>query len=60
MPLTVEQINIKREIAEVKAEMKRRNIRRISCFNGGLSDDERRFNTQLFNLTTAWKKAEKL
>ena len=40
------------ELKSVKSEMKARRIRQVSCFNGGLSNDERQFNSRLFNLKT--------
>ena len=41
---------IKSEIKRLKAEMKARNVRVVSCFNGGLTSDERYYNTYLFDL----------
>jgi len=32
--------------------MKAKRVRKISCFNGGLTADERQFNQHLFNLET--------
>jgi protoheme ferro-lyase len=40
------------EIRETRKEMKAKRVRRISCFNGGLTADERQFNQRLFNLET--------
>lgn len=42
----------KRELREVKAEMRAKGIRRVSCFNGGLTPDEKRTNEALFRLKT--------
>jgi hypothetical protein len=42
---------VKREIRETKAEMKIQGIRRISCFNGGLSAAEYRWNSRLYQLS---------
>lgn len=43
---------LKAELREVRKEMKERGIKRTSCFNGGLSGDEYRFNAKLFELQT--------
>jgi hypothetical protein len=43
---------IQSAIRTLKAEMRERGVRRISCFNGGLTDLERRYNTEFFNLNT--------
>jgi len=43
---------IRKEIRETKTEMRERGIKRTSCFNGGLSHDERSYNTILFALET--------
>lgn len=40
----------KREMRELKAEMKTKGIRRVSCFNGGLTPDEQRCNQALFQI----------
>lgn len=42
----------KRELREVKQEMKAKGIRRASCFNGGLTADELRCNQAIFRLKT--------
>ena len=47
---------VKAQIREIKREMKGRGIRRISCFNGGLTPDERYYNSKLFELETAKSK----
>ena len=54
---TVRQI--KRETRETKAEMKASGIRRTSCFNGGLSPEEYRYNARLFQLSVELDKAQK-
>lgn len=50
-PLTPQQ-----QLTQLKREMKQKRIRRISCFNAGLTAEERHYNTQLFNLTVLCKK----
>ena len=42
---------IRAEIRELRAYMKENGIRRTSCFNGGLSQEEWRCNSRLFALT---------
>ena len=49
---------IEQEIRETKREMKRLGVRRVSCFNGGLTADENRWNCRLFNLNTEKKTVE--
>ena len=44
--------DIKRQLAEIKREMRENNVRRISPFNGGLSATEYRYNAKLFELET--------
>lgn len=41
---------IRKEIKAVKAEMKERGIKTVSCFNGGLDSGTYRANAQLFQL----------
>ena len=41
---------MKRQLRELRAEMKRKGIRKISCFNGSLSPEEARYNTERFRL----------
>ncbi len=48
---------IKAEIRSVKREMREQGVRVISCFNAGLTGDERSFNTTLFRLKTELLKA---
>lgn len=56
MPRTMRTIQeIRIDIRAIKREMRAKGVRRISCFNGGLSADERAFNSQLFNLETELK-----
>jgi hypothetical protein len=50
---------IRKELRAVKAEMRERGIRTISCFNGGLDDGTYRANSQLFRLNIALKDALK-
>lgn len=49
-PLNV--ADIKNEIKLLKKLMKYKNIRIVSCFNAGLSADEKLYNTKLFALKT--------
>lgn len=42
----------KAEIRDLKREMKSRGVRVVSCFNGGLTPDESRYNSELFKLKT--------
>ena len=39
---------LKKERREIRREMKERGIKRTSCFNGGLTADESRYNSRLF------------
>ncbi len=50
---------IKREISATKKEMRELGVRRISCFNGGLSPAESRYNSRLFQLKCDLERAEK-
>lgn len=50
---------IKAAIRELKREMKAKGIRKVSCFNGGLSRDESYYNTELFRLNTQLQQASK-
>ena len=43
---------IKKQIRETRKEMKQLGIKRISCFNGGLSGDAYRLNARMFDLET--------
>lgn len=49
---------IRAEIREIKAAMKAAGIRRVSCFNGGLSGDAYRYNARLYALECALAKAK--
>lgn len=51
---------IKAEIRETRKDMKAQCIRKTSCFNGGLTSEEYRFNARLFELNTKLAAAEKL
>src|SRR4051794_26491756 len=52
-PTMTEQIkDIKRQIKELRAEMRAAGIRRTSCFNGGLDPQTYRLNAQMFALET--------
>lgn len=42
----------KKQLRELKKEMKENGIRVISCFNGGLTPSESRYNSELFRLKT--------
>ena len=50
----------KAELRELRAEMKRRGIRKISPFNGGLSPDEYTKNTERFRLETVISNLSKI
>lgn len=54
--MTVKEL--KRAIRDCKAEMKAAGIRRISCFNGGLSSDEYRYNSRIFALNCELEKTQ--
>lgn len=41
---------IREEIRKIKAVMKQRGIRRMSCFNGGHTNESYDFNARLFKL----------
>lgn len=59
MPNTPNPIDgYKSQLREIKAEMKRRGVRRISCFNGGLTVEEKHYNQEIFRLSTEIKKLE--
>jgi hypothetical protein len=47
---------LKIELRDLRKTMKREGVRRISCFNGGLSDRERYFNGEIFRIETTIKK----
>lgn len=48
---------IKDEAREIRAEMKRKGIRRISCFNGGHTEESYRLNSRLFELKVRLEQA---
>ena len=48
---------LRQAIRETKREMKANGIRRTSCFNGGLTPDEYRYNARLFELEVRLKDA---
>ena len=43
---------IKKQIRETRKEMKAKGIKRISCFNGGLSGEVYSLNARMFDLET--------
>lgn len=49
---------VKAAIRETRREMKECGIRRISCFNGGVSPAEYRANSRLFQLSVDLEKAQ--
>lgn len=49
---------IRRDMTAVKAEMKAKGIRRISCFNGGLHGEVYSLNAKMFALETEMKTAQ--
>jgi hypothetical protein len=49
---------IRRQIREVRAEMKAKGIKRSSCFNGGHSPDSYRLNAEMFRLESALRDAK--
>ncbi len=51
MGLSTSEIKeIRKKLRQVRAEMKSQNIRIISCFNAGLTNEEMQYNQQLFAL----------
>ena len=50
---------IKAEIRETRRQMKEAGVKRTSCFNGGLTSDEYRYNSRMFKLETDLKDALK-
>jgi hypothetical protein len=51
---------IRRQIRELRAEMRASGIKKTSCFNGGIDERTYRFNARLFELKCALERAEKL
>ena len=49
---------IRKQIRETRKEMRAKGIKRISCFNGGLSGEVYRLNARMFQLETQLKDAE--
>lgn len=49
---------LRAELRAVRAEMKSRGIREISCFNGGHSSESYRLNARLFELKTYLARAK--
>ncbi len=47
---------IRLQIAELKRTMREKGIRKVSCFNGGLSPDEMYYNGKLFELEILLRK----
>lgn len=47
---------LRAEIRRVRAEMKEKKIRRISCFNGGHTPESYRLNALMFKLETELKR----
>ena len=43
---------LRRQIRELRAEMRAAGIRKTSCFNGGLDRETYRANAELFRLNT--------
>lgn len=50
---------LKKDIKEMRKEMKTLGIRVTSCFNGGLTSDEYRYNSQLFALKIKLESVQK-
>jgi len=50
---------IRTEMTAVKKEMQAKGIRRISCFNGGLSGEVYNLNGKLFRLSVELEEATK-
>ena len=48
---------IRDEIRQLEREMKELGVRKVSCFNGGLSRQESVYNSRLFALKSVLKKA---
>jgi hypothetical protein len=42
----------KKQIADLRKQMRAENVRVISCFNAGLTPQEYLYNSQLFTLKT--------
>lgn len=48
--------DLRRRLRELRAEMKRRGIRRMSMMNGGHTSESMRFNEECFRLETLLKR----
>lgn len=46
------------ELRQLRREMRARGVRRLSCFNSGLSKEEYRMNAEFFRITTELKTAK--
>lgn len=51
---------LRRQLREIKAEMKATGVRRTSCFNGGHSPVSYRLNAECFRLECLIKEAKRL
>ena len=51
--------DIRKELRSIRAEMRERGIRTVSCFNGGLDDGTYRANSALYRLKIALEQALK-
>ncbi len=49
---------LKKQLRELRREMKAAGIKRTSCFNGGLDHETYRYNARCFELDTMIRKAE--
>jgi len=47
--------NVKRQLRELRAEMKSLSIKKTSCFNGGMDRETQRYNERRFALETKLK-----
>lgn len=50
---------IRRQMKEVRSEMRELGIKRTSCFNGGMDRQAQRYNERMFALETQLKDATK-
>lgn len=51
---------IKAEIKATRKEMKEKGVKRISCFNAGLTSEQYHLNSRMFALEMELKAAQKL
>jgi hypothetical protein len=56
--MTNRKRHLRRQIREIRREMKEKGIRRISCFNGGHTSESYRLNAKMFELETRLKAAK--